>query len=352
MPRKKPRACYQRGDNWRVDTRYRGIRIRETVATEEMAEKALRKAQTLIVEGRYLELKRRTKITLNAFAKRYLAWCETEGQKTIEDKKRRIQIMVDYFGQDIRLSDLTVKDIEGYKAFRQSTPGKRKKEIKPATVNRDLANFKHLLNKAVEWGLLAESPARTVKLLRVQNLSLRYLSSEELKELLKAASAYLKPIIILAVNTGMRRGELLALTWSNINWEHSLVEILDQKNGEHSYLPLNAMAVNTLKKTPHRLNSPYVFSKANGVPPVDFKTHWGDAVKEAKIEHCRFHDLRHTFASHLAMAGVDLLTIKELMRHKTMTMTLRYAHLSPDHTRSAIDKLDFRISKKKQQIGS
>ena len=187
MPRKKGKGYYRRGAKWRIDTSHKGIRIRELVATTEMAEKTIKKIQTLIDEDRYLEMKKRSKATLGQFLVRYLGWCKTEGQKAFKDKSWRLKAMVRFFGKDLLLSDIDPPLLEGYKAARLS------KQIKPATVNRDMCNFKHLLTKAVEWGVLAENVGTKVKLLKVQNQSLRYLSGEELKSLLAAASRYLNP---------------------------------------------------------------------------------------------------------------------------------------------------------------
>ncbi|MCH6570108.1 MAG: site-specific integrase [Acidobacteria bacterium] len=345
MP-KKGKGYRRRGAKWRIDTSYRGTRIRELCATEEMAEKELRKAQTLIDEGRYLEMRKRSKATLGQFLVRYLGWCKTEGQKAFKDKSWRLKAMVRFFGKDLLLSDIDPPLLEGYKAARLS------KQIKPATVNRDMCNFKHLLTKAVEWGVLAENVGTKVKLLKVQNQSLRYLSGEELKSLLAAASRYLKSLIILAVNTGLRRGELLALKWTDVNFRTGYIELLDQKNGQMSYVPMNDEVKATLRKIPHRFDSPYIFSKGNGKAPVDIKSHFSKALKQSGIPHCNFHSLRHTFASHLCMSGVDLLTVRELMRHKSYAMTLRYSHLSQQHTKKAVAALSFFHSKKGQQSES
>jgi integrase len=340
MTRKKNTGYYQRGQMWRIDTSYQGIRIRELVATEEMAKILLRKAKTLIDENRYLELKRKSKVTLSQFLESYLRWCKSEGQKAFKDKSKRLTKMVEFFGKDILLGDVGVQTLEGYKAHRLSHPGKRG-QIKPATVNRDLANFKHLLAKAVEWGILSENIGTKVKLLKVQNQSLRYLNGEELKSLLGAASRYLKPLVILAVNTGLRKSELLRLKWSDVHFRTGYIELLDQKNGDTSYIPMNSEVKEALRKIPHRLDSEYVFCRKNGQVPLDIKYHFYKALKKSGIPHCTFHSLRHTFASHLAMSGVDLSSIRELMRHKSYAMTLRYAHLSSQHTQKAVDTLSF-----------
>ncbi|MCH7804112.1 MAG: site-specific integrase [Acidobacteria bacterium] len=205
------------------------------------------------------------------------------------------------------------------------------------------------MSKAVEWGILAENIGTKVKLLKVQNQSLRYLSGEELKSLLGAASCYLKSLIILAVNTGLRKSELLGLKWPDLNFRTGYIELLDQKNGDVSYIPMNDEVKEALRKIPRRLDSEYIFCTKNRQPPKDIKYHFLKALEKSGIAHCNFHSLRHTFASHMAMSGVDLSTIRELMRHKSYAMTLRYAHLSSQHTKKAVDTLSFFHSEKEKE---
>jgi integrase len=145
---------------------------------------------------------------------------------------------------------------------------------------------------------------------------------------------------LLASGLCLRRGEILNLKWENVNLRERFIEITEQKNGQYSTIPLNSTAVDTLRAIPRRLDSDFVFpGKIQGKPYYDLFCHFERAVKAAKLEGVNFHTLRHTAASHLVMAGVDLATVQEIMRHKTITMTLRYAHLLPAHKRSAVDAL-------------
>jgi integrase len=343
MARKKEvKGAYKRGNGWRIDCSYKGIRIRKQVSTGEQAEKEIIKAKAQIDDGVYLKLKNREKSRLGTFLVRYLKWCEVEGQKSVDDKRKRLKRIAAHFGTNLPLVDLAPADIEKYKALRldSQAPGKRTK-IKPATVNRELAYLRHMFTKTLDWGLLDENPMRRVKQLKENNHSLRYLNEEETTTLLDASTPYLRAVITVAVNTGLRYGELMRLQPSDLDFKTNLIEIKDQKNGELSYVPMNEITRRTLRKFPRRIDSPYIFARRNGNPPIDFRRAFSKAVKKAGIAHCRFHDLRHSFASHLAMQGVDLVTIKELMRHKTMAMTLRYAHLSPEHRQRAVEVLNF-----------
>ncbi len=140
----------------------------------------------------------------------------------------------------------------------------------------------------------------------------------------------------------MRKSEILNLKWEYVNLRQRFIELPDQKNGESGVpVPLNTTAVECLRSIPHRLDSDYVFTgQIPGEPFVDLKRQFEKAVKDASLTAVTFHTLRHTAASHLVMAGVDLATVREILRHKSFEMTLRYAHLAPEHKRSAVDALE------------
>jgi len=165
MSRKKLQpGIIQRGNRWKIDTFYKGVRIRETCATPEMAETNLRKIQTLIDEGRYLEMKKVSKETLEEVSKRYLKWCEDVRQKDLRSKKQRIEVIKDKLRKDTSLSKITRASIERFQAERLSSlSGKSDSPLKPATVNREMALLKHLLTKAVEWNIIEHNPAKGIK---------------------------------------------------------------------------------------------------------------------------------------------------------------------------------------------
>lgn len=141
----------------------------------------------------------------------------------------------------------------------------------------------------------------------------------------------------------MRKGEILSLKWDNVDLKHGFILLDRTKNGERREIPIN----NTLeahflnRNMIRRLDISYVFyDPVNGKPYQDVKRSFKTALRKAGIRDFHFHDLRHTFASHLVMAGIDITTVKELLGHKTLTMTLRYAHLAPSHKVKAVDILD------------
>jgi integrase len=158
-------------------------------------------------------------------------------------------------------------------------------------------------------------------------------------------AGHLKPIVITALNTGMCRGEILSLKWDNVDMKHGFILLDKTKNGELREIPINATLRATLEALPRRIDGGHVFvNPVTGGPYGDIKTGFNRACKKAGIKDFHFHDCRHTFASHLVMAGVDITTVKELLGHKTLTMTLRYAHLAPSHKVRAVDVLDNTIN--------
>jgi integrase len=343
MSKKKlPSGVSPRGNRWRIDTFYKGLRIRETCATPEMAETNLRKIQTLIDEGRYLEKKRESKETLGQVRDRYIDWCKGIKQKTVDDKEDHLNAILEFFGIDTLIGKVTKADVERFHAHLGSVNAKRKKTpIAIATINRRMACLKHFFHKAEDWDLIAVNPARRATLRKENNRRLRFLTIEECKILLDCCpSLALKQIVELALNTGMRKGELLRLEWEHINLRRGFLEILDQKNGEYDTIPLNERALEILRSIPRRLDSKFIFpGKKPGKPFKDLKRQFETAVKKANLDDVTFHTLRHTAASYLVMEGIDLTTVKEILRHKSISMTLRYAHLSPKHKQSAVEAL-------------
>jgi len=144
---------------------------------------------------------------------------------------------------------------------------------------------------------------------------------------------------VTALHTGMRKGEILNLKWSNVDFKNGVITVEKTKNDEIRKIPMNQRLTETLQGAKKVSKGDYVFSE-NGKPYLDVKTGWWTALENAKIEGFRFHDLRHTFGSRLGMKGVDIRSIQELMGHKDIKMTLRYSHPTPEHKKRAVKMLD------------
>jgi integrase len=241
-----------------------------------------------------------------------------------------------FFG-GYRLADISPFLLEKYKRSRKE---QGRSEV---TINRELALLKNLFTMAIKWGKASENPVKQVRLFREDNGRTRFLTEEEEARLLACCSPYLRPIVITALHTGFRKSELLSLTWADVDFRRQTIAVRAAyaKNGEARSVPMTVVLTETLKAS--RINAAPtapVFLTPKGQPYRDISRAFGTAVRRAVITDFTFHDLRHTFASHLVMGGVDLTTVKELMGHKHIAMTLRYAHLAPGHKRSAIAVLD------------
>lgn len=213
-----------------------------------------------------------------------------------------------------------------------------------STVNSYLILIQHMIRKAVNWEMAPEEILKKVKGVKKEKVKnrLRYLTDKEKTTLLDACADHLKPIVKFALNTGMRRGEIFNLQWKDIDFNNNLIWIQSgmQKNDELSSIPINQTVRNLLKSIPRRLDIPYVFYSKKGGKVNTVKTAFNAACRRAKIHDFRFHDLRHDFASTLVQKKVPIKQIQELMRHKSIEMTLKYAHVTPKDLADAVALLD------------
>jgi integrase len=216
-----------------------------------------------------------------------------------------------------------------------------------STVNHYLSTFSHALTVAVaEWGWLNGSPMRTVKQLRWPRGRVRFLTEEERQRLLTACkesrTSYLYPLVVLALSTGARQMELLTLTWSQVDFEQQVLRLLDTKNGAPRVLPLTGRALELLHAhfRARRADTVLVFPGKSGRTPVHMRTAWENTVRRAGLADFHFHDLRHTFASYLAMQGASLREMADALGHKTLAMVMRYSHLTEPHTRSVVERMN------------
>ena len=208
------------------------------------------------------------------------------------------------------------------------------------TVNRYLATLSHVFTVAMkDWNLLDRNPVRGISKAKESRGRVRFLSDEERIALLEACRASdwqpLTALVLLAISTGARRGELAGLKWEDVDLKAARAMIHDTKNGERRVLPLVGKALEALRelKLSNSARSPYVFPHPNGLPEpyYHFEARWYAAMSRAKLQNFRFHDLRHTTASYLAAQGASLLEIADTLGHKTMSMVKRYSHLATDH---------------------
>jgi integrase len=296
-------------------------------------------------EGRYhdvFDLKQETLTTFNELADRYVE--NYQDQKCFS--RLKYYLMEEYrkaFGER-RLAEISYLDMETYRNQRKRTPTRSGKPRTDATVNRELSTLRHMLNKAVEWGMLEVSPFNKGSRLMVKenNHRLRFLSEAEIEALLKECPSHLRPIVETALNTGMRRGELLNLKWEQIRNGFIYLQGAMTKSGKGRQIPINDRLAEVFREVRrgNQLKSAYVFCDSKGRRFYEVKRSFATACRRAGIEDFRFHDLRHTFASHLVVKGVSLKAVQELLGHADIKMTMRYSHLSQAHLREAVAVLN------------
>ena len=234
---------------------------------------------------------------------------------------------------------------------------KRHRKMAPASSNRYLASLRHCLNIGVrEFQLLDDNPIRKVRQMPEPRGRVRFLTDEERDELLaqcKAFSAALHTIVVIALSTGARRGEILGLRWADVDLQRGRLVFLDTKNGDRRSAPLTGFASDCLRAHAkvRRLDTDLVFPggtrRAEKITPDDASARplvidkmFNDCIALAGITNFHFHDLRHTAASWLAMDGATLAEIAEVLGHKTLAMVKRYSHLTEGHTRGVVERMN------------
>lgn len=239
----------------------------------------------------------------------------------------------------VKLSEVKPKLIEAYKLHRL-------KFIKPQTINGELNSLHRFFGYAIEIGYLGENPTQRIKKFTgIKRRAPRFLLKEEIKRLVEACPSYLANIVIVLINTGFRWAELANLEWDDVDMEKKVlyIRIKDEwrpKEDEERKVPLTDKAVSVLGKLERKNN--WVFLSPRGAK-LRHSHVWEDFKKVAKkagLENVTIHSLRHTFASHLVMSGVDLYTVGRLLGHRDIKSTQIYSHLSQDHLRQAVERLE------------
>ncbi len=326
-------AIFKRNKTYYIQYYSQGRRYREAIGTNhELARRVLAKRQGEIAEGKFLEI-RRPAVKFDRLCEIYLEWSRGNKKSWQSDQTIINRLTKVFSGK--KLGEITVLDVERYKALRIET-------VSPATTNREVALLKHMFNKAVTWNMSKDNPIMLVKLFRENNARIRYLTLSEIKSLLDECADHIKPIVEFALNTGMRYGEIRSLRWEHVDLRNRLIYIVETKNGGRREVPMTDCIFHYLGE--HQRASGRVFDEVCGKPVGKIRTAYENAVRRAGISDFTFHDLRHTFASHLVMAGVDLYMVGQLLGHKSPEMTARYSHLSPERKREAISLLQIPVS--------
>lgn len=317
------------------------------------------KRETEIREGRYFKHAKASKATLADLIERYLELELPKRRTNQTSTKTHLQWWREHIGhlllQDISTSALSeARDRllqSAVKTHKYSTKKNKGRYKSPATVVRYMASLSHAFSVAAkEWEWIEQNPMLKVKKPREPRGRVRFLSDDERDRLLKACKQhhcpYLYTVVVIALSTGARYSEILNLCWADIDLSREIAFLQKTKNQERRAMHLTHHALTLMKKlhadmSPH-LND-FVFRRADGKKPKDVRKCWYEVVKKIGLKDFRFHDLRHSAASYLAMNGATLAEIAEVLGHKTLQMVMRYAHLSDQHTAKVVERMNRKI---------
>ena len=337
-------GLYRRGQVWWICFSYKGKFIRRSTETgdKKLAGRVYHKVLGEIAEGKWFERLAGEDKTFREMMKKYMIEHSMPKKESSERDRSSLTHLLPFF-QNYALTEVSPKLINEYKTAR------RNDGASPCTINRELALMKHAFTLAInEWEWIKENPVKKVSMEKEPTSRDRWLNYDEEEKVLSASPQWLKGIIIFAIETGCRRGEILSLVWKDVDLFKKVVTIFGKKTGERRAIPLTQKALEILKaRQKARMNvmsikGDFVFTHPAG-QKVNFhtlRTAFERAIKKANIEDFRFHDLRHTFASRLAQTGTDPYTIQKLMGHKFFATTQRYAHHYSESLKRGISALD------------
>jgi site-specific recombinase XerD len=339
--RRNPRGVFEKvpgsGVWWVRHADAMGRIRREKAGTKSTALTLYRKRKTESLQRKKLpESLRSPMVSFAELATDALAYSKAHKRSYDDDVIRMAQLLTRF--RERAADSITAQDLEQHLAQTAEDSS-----WAPATVNRYRALISLVFRLGIESGKVKENPARLVKHRQENNSRVRWLSAEEevrLRVVISETCPEHMPELDLALNTGLRLGELFGLVWENVNLPRRVLTVPRAKNGEMRHVPLNGPARAALAKLENCGNGTGpVIRNAEGGPLTSPRYWFEPAIRDAKIRRFSWHCLRHTFASRLVMAGVDLRTVQELMGHKSIQMTVRYSHLTPKHTLAAVERL-------------
>jgi integrase len=279
--------------------------------------------------------------TLDDFTKQYLNYKkETEKKPSWKCDEQHLRIhLIPFFGRNRKLSDIKPQDVDDYKSLRL------KENAAPATVDRELSALRHLINLAERWNrFFGKNPVSIARLLNPNTQKERTLKHEEEKRLLDSTNEYLRPIIIFALNTGMRKSEILTLKWSNVDLKTRIItlEKTNTKSKKLRRIPINTVVRKLMLELKLKgKGSEYVFLSSKGIPykkEDSLRQPFLGALRRAGIEGLRFHDLRHTAATRMIESGASIVAVSKILGHEDLKTTMRYAH-PEDSLKDAVELL-------------
>jgi integrase len=334
------------GESWYADFRDpNGKRIIKAIGPKKDAEAYLGKVKAAIREGRFFDIKKEDKFTFKDLLDQYIPKVEqmTYYQRALQYFMPAIK---EHFEGKL-LSQITFKDLEDFRDAEKKKPIQHGTERSNRTVNIEMEFLRRIFNKAVMWEMLERSPFDRGEGLFYKNTLKREraLTEDEVKKLIEACPPYLKPIVISAIYTGLRKGDILSLKWKDVDLEKGVIQVIEKKTEKTRNIALNNDMRTLLKSL--RVRGDYVFPGKNGKPFKDVKKSFQSALEDAGIEQSKdrrkkivFHTLRHTCISLLTERGADTTMVKNYVAHASEQMTEHYTHLSQEYARKTADILN------------
>ena len=351
--------------HFRVKVRLKGHPPQtSTHETLRDAKRWAQQTEAAIRDGRHFKTMEAKKHTAGEMLDRYIRDILPQKKKSHRKQILQLQWWKEQIGSYL-LADITPSLIGEQRDILANGKTFKGTQRSPSTVVRYLAALSHVFTIAVrEWGWLEDSPMRKVAKPREPRGRVRFLDEQELNRLLQvckeSTNPWLYPSVMLAVSTGMRYGELINLTWADIDFTRNRIVLHETKNGERRAVPIAGQAYDLLtelekkrridtnllfpKLRPQRQDAIFQSQDLDQVQkvqkPIQLRSAWLTALRKAQIANFRFHDLRHCAASYLAMSGASLAEIAEILGHKTLAMVKRYAHLTDTHKHTVIDRMN------------
>lgn len=305
--------------------------------------------EAAIREGRYFKTVEAKLHTLGDLVDRYIAEVLPNKPKNATNAEQHLLWWKAKLGA-YPLADVTPALIVQCRNDLLATTTRRGTKMANATVVRYMASLSHAFSLGVkDWQWLDDSPMRKVSKPREPRGRERFLSDDERNRLLLACKAsssrFLYIVVVLALSTGMRRGEIMGLRWTQIDLQRGRILLYETKNGTSRAVPLTGLAHSLVDDIANvrRMDTDLVFYGEAGNQPVDLTKPWTTASAKAKLADFRFHDLRHSAASYLAMNGATTIEIAAVLGHKTLQMVKRYSHLANSHTSSIVTSMNEKI---------
>ena len=343
-------SVFKRGKKWQYDFWINGRRYRGSIPEARVraqAERAEIKLRDSVYEGKYFKAVKAP--GLSAFIQDvFLPWCQANN-RTWREYQYRSTTIIKHFG-NVRMNELSPFEIEKFKMERRRGITKRGTERSPAAVNREVETLSRIFALAIEQGFVNTNPCRNVRHFREDNERTRYLTEDEevkLFAVLCDKRQHLASIIGLALQTGMRRRELLQLRWSHIDFERQVIHVVNireegsrTKSGKNRQVPMTSKARTLLQGLVAETSNEFVFcNPETRLPYTDVKRAFTTACRKAQIVDFHFHDLRRTAATRLGDAGVDAIKLAAIMGWSDVRMAMRYTHPRTLGLREAMENL-------------